>query len=192
MILLPLWVEPVIGKSFADDWCYTHCIWGQGGWRPVMTCFCATLARLFLRNGKYTRSPKIYISEVCLSAPLDFFILCTICFSKMLLLLPPLSSDKTIKIRNRTFCRSWLVPRLCAAVNWSCKKYIIQYVIWWILAIDYIIYHTINHTSQNYAAVHFPVSVLSVPVWIYVFISAHTFSTKATSDQDDDRDDHED
>ena len=121
-----------------------------------------------------------------------FFILCTICFSKMLLLLPPLSSDKTIKIRNRTFCRSFLVPRFCAAVNWSCKKYIIQYVIWWILAIDYIIYHTINHTIQNYAAVHFPVSVLSVPVWIYVFISAHTFSTKATSDQDDDRDDHED
>ena len=75
MILLPLWVELVIGKNFADDWCYTHCIWGQGGWRPVMTCFCATLARLFLRNGKYTRSPKIYISEVCLSAPLDFFYL---------------------------------------------------------------------------------------------------------------------
>ena len=36
-------------------------------------------------------------------------------------------------------------------------------------------------------------SVLSVPVWIYVFISAHTFSTK--SDQDDDVvdvDDHDD
>ena len=33
-------------------------------------------------------------------------------------------------------------------------------------------------------------SVLSVPVWIYVFISAHTFSTK--SDRDDDVVDVED
>jgi len=39
----------------------------------------------------------------------------------------------------------------------------------------------------------FPVSVLSVLVWIYVFISAHTFSTKPDHDNDVvDVDDHDD